>query len=216
MLSKIETLVLFLALLTATWAQSEPQGYMSYDSIVEKLIASTKASQTNDRDPFDRVKIHADLGLVSSHTFIATVDSEHYSGFQKGFEASLGVDLLSPHWIAEAALRSFLLSQLEKGAQASLNEFSFCLLYRHSISQLLKLRLGVGIAARYMKLMLNRASGVVKQDFSTPASILSLGLETAITQTLYINAKLAYRLALITETADSEAIDTTLSLGVHF
>jgi len=216
MFSNTKVLVLFLALSTSTWAQSDNQDYINYDSIIKDLTASTKIPSTSYQDPFDMIKIHGGLGLVGSYTSITTATGEHYSGFQRGLEAKLGIDLFSPLWRAEGALRSFLSSQLEKAVHATLNEFYLRLLYCNPVSQWVKLRFGMGVAARYMALNLNQAAGVVKQESSTPASILSLGLEMAITQELSIGAELAYRSTLVTEIYDSEMTDVTLSLETHF
>ena len=109
-------------------------------------------------------------------------------------------------------MRSFSSSQLEKGAYAALSEFNLRLLYRNPVSRLVKIRLGGGVAARYLELKTNGQ----KKEFSTPASILSIGLEAALSRNLSVGAELAYRSALITETADSGAADATLSLGAHF
>ena len=215
MFSKTSFFVLLVTLSTSALAQSGDD-YVGYDSIVNDLTASTRAPQIRSRDPFDLIEIHGGFGLVTSHTTISTANGESFSGFQKGFEASLGIDLFSPRWMAEGALRSFSSTQLEKGAYASLNEFNLRVLYRNPVSRLVRLRMGVGVAARYMELKINKASGAEKQDFSTPASILSIGLEAAISRNLSVGAEVAYRSALITDTADSEAADATLSLGAHF
>jgi len=137
MFSKAKIFVLALALSTSAWAQAESQAYMSYDSIVKDLTTSTMVPKTSDRSSFNMIRIHGGLGLVTSHIFIATIEDEHYSGFQEGLEASLGINLFSPRWLVKGALRSFLFSQLKQGAHASLNEFNLRLFYRQPISSTL-------------------------------------------------------------------------------
>lgn len=212
MFSKTQSIIFCLLLSTSAWAQSSDEDYVGYDTIVDDLTASTRTPQVKSGDPFDLISIHGGFGLVTSHLSLDLADGKSYSGFQKGFEASLGIDLFSPKWMAEGALRSFSSSQVEKGIYASLSEFNLRLMYRNPVGRLVRIRLGLGVAARYLELK----TADQRQEFSTPASILSVGLEAALSRNLSVGAELAYRSALITETADKGAADATLSLGAHF
>lgn len=216
MFSPIKFFCCALLLTTSAWAQESESDYDGYDSIVDELKSSTNTPLPKSEDPFDLIVIHGGVGLVTSYLSIRPTEGPEISGFQKGFEARLGVDLFSPYWMAEGGLRNFSSTQIENNTHASLNEFNLRLLYRNPMSRQVKLRIGGGVAARYLEVKSRAAGAIRKQEYSTPASILSLGLEAALARNVSVGAEVSYRSALITDTADKGAADACFNLGFHF
>ena len=82
---------------TLVLAAGEPQE-VSYDDLVNELNRKKSTFRSNaEASPFDTIKIHAGLGLITSANDISAGSSSG-TKYQNGFQLSLGIDLFSPEW----------------------------------------------------------------------------------------------------------------------
>lgn len=204
-------------LLNSAWAQSDQDNsFFNYESIVSELSSSKTQSNPSNYDPFADVRIHAGVGLVSSLISLQTFDGDRFSGFQNGFEANLGIDLFSPLWMAEGAIRRYSVSELDRSTSSALHEFNLKIIYRTPASRSLKLHFGFGLAARFLELKRKIQNQVQNEEHSTPSSILSIGLESPLSRELSLGVELGYRSAMVRDTIDRSAMDASLKLAAHF
>ena len=194
---------------------------MDYDSIVKDLstksappAARSRATMPSSsvRSSLDDVLIHAGVGFSNMFGTISTPDGGSVYLNERGVEASLGIDLLSPQWAAEGSARSFSdAAYADNGV--SLKEFDLKLLYKPRLSDAAVARVGFGLAGRYMTI--NRgANGTF--DFATPATVGVLGLDVYLTPTFSVGAQASARSALISESADQFTYDASVRLDAHF
>ncbi len=187
---------------------------MDYDAIVRELShtgASHARPSKPDSDPFASILLHGGVGLASTFSTFSHQGQKVRMG-QRGFQAAFGIDLFSDHWLAEGAARSF--SRGNHGRLGvGLKEFDLKVYYRERMTTAIGMRVGAGLAARYLTVSDPGAADTV---FSTPSTILALGGEYFIGRSLSVGAELSARHALIGETVDRNAVDATVRLDTHF
>lgn len=201
---------------------SAEENYVSYEKIVEDLQSRTKkqpASQisaryTAGRDPFENVWIHAGVGFAQTTQNIDLPNGStvHLAG--RGVQATLGIDILGPNLSAEGSVRNFGESESSPmgiSTKTSLKEFDLKVLAKTREGRF-GLKGGGGLSARYMTVR----SGLETFDITTPASVLQIGGDFYLSQTVSIGLDLAVRTAMITETFDRTSYDGTLRLDTHF
>jgi len=201
----------------ATVAEIENDDVQSFDEIVKELSskpthaqAKTRAKAAN-QDPLGSVLLHAGVGLANTFSTL-NYAGRRLSMNQQGVQASLGIDLLSPRWLAEASARTFN-DERQSDAQVGLQEFDLKVYYRHQMARRLGLRLGGGLAARYLSV---RSGTEATREFTTPASIFAAGLDIDITRSMSIGAELNARSSLISDTIDRRAFDASVRFDTHF
>lgn len=203
--------------LTPLLAFGQQEEVYGYDSIVEELRSGSSSSyKMGNPDPFASVLIHGGVALTSSYLSLSTPDSKPVFGMLRGFEASFGIDLLSRNWLAEGAVRSFGNDNLDKNHQASLKEFDLKVVYKSSFSRLLRMRVGAGIAARYLTFKRVESGKYIDTKYTTPSSILFVGLEAPLSRRFSIGSDLSLRSAMIDETIDRSTVDASVRLDAHF
>lgn len=185
---------------------------MNFDDIVSDLRGSTEG-KLGPVDPFDDIMIHAGLGLATSYLSVRPEMGGRQTGFLTGVEANFGIDLFSRSWQAETSLRSFNSEKFSNDFTASLKEFDLKIMHTLSISSKMKLRMGGGLAARYMKVDSNLA---VQNEYTTPASIFDGALRAQLTPALGIGAEVSLRNALISESIDRSSLNAALRLDAQF
>lgn len=213
------TSLLFLVLSVPTLALATEEGeWVGYDSIVKELSASQSSTPLPEEsvDPFDTILLHAGAGLVTSHISLSPKYGSRISGFMNGFEANLGIDLFSRHWIAEGSVRTFGSEEITTLQQVSLQEFDLKLVYQTPLARKWIMRAGTGLAARYLKYKELTAAGLEESNYSTPAGIMSVNLSTPITKSVSLGADLGYRWALIDDSIDRSSLDGSLRIDAHF
>ncbi|MCM2282891.1 MAG: porin family protein [Bdellovibrionaceae bacterium] len=213
-------LVAWVALLTflssppTSFAQSEEdEDLMDYDQIVRELShgPTNRAQATSTTtNPFDSVLMHGGVGLASTFSSIP-YQGQRIQLHQQGFQAALGIDLFSEHWLAEGTARSFGNAEYNQ-VNVGLKEFDLKVYYRDRIGSKLGVRAGAGLSARYLTVK----SGKSETVYSTPASVLGLGLEYFLGRSVSLGAEVSARNTLIDETIDRSAIDGTLRVDTHF
>lgn len=203
---------------TIVWANAygDDEEVIGYDQIVNELSETrSKVSTVTDSDPFANVVIHGGVGLVSSYVTAKPPSGKSHNGFLRGIEAKFGIDLFSRHWMAEGAVRSF--SQAEIGdAKIALKEFDLKIVHKPFVGRYFQVLMGGGIAARYMDYVPGPKEGTSTAKYTTPSSVLVLGGQVRMTDSLSLGLNLGYRSSLIDETADNSAFDIGLGLDAHF
>jgi hypothetical protein len=217
----ILTLTFFASpLVQAAVAVSDDEEEMGYEDIVKDLSkeqrravdSSTRAAvrKSGPQTSIDDVMIHGGVGFTQ---MFGTVkyggDRAHLS--QRGIQATLGIDLFSENWLAEGSARNF--SSYDYGkTNVALKEFDLKIVYHNKFAPKLGLRLGGGLAARYMQIS-NQTS---TNDYTTPASVFTGGVELLAAQNLTFAAEMSARTALISETLDKNSYDMTFRIDANF
>lgn len=186
---------------------------LDYDSIVSELKASSRTALPTEVDPFDNIAIYGALGLTSTLLNVAPELGSTKSGLLTGFEAGFGIDLFSSSWQAEGAVRSFNEDRLSSTMKVSLKEFDLKFMHTSPLTNRLKLRIGGGLAARYMRV---ESSESLKSRYTTPASIIDVELKAQVTKILAIRTDISIRNSLISETIDRSAIQGALKMDFQF
>lgn len=207
---------------------------MGYESMVNELSFAESRRKSTGSDPFDLVKIHMGFGLVTSAFTFKTPNGSSEFSAPRGFQASMGIDLFSPQWLAEGIVRSYSSSSGDKST-ISLQEFDLRIAYVHLLQSNLFLRGGLGIAARYMDLRIqesivsdeNQESPItvnppkrqyqsIEYNYTTPSSVAFVGVDSYLNDLLSVSGELSLRSAMIEETIDKQAVDLTVRLDFHF
>lgn len=183
---------------------------MGYDRIINELSVK-KVRHPSPRDPLDDVRIHGGLSLIHSQLNIRNFRGQNWTQFQNGLQVRLGIDLLSENWIAEGTVRSFETEQHHQ-ISVGLKEFDLRLIYHYTTRNFLNLHLGCGLAARY--LTLHNSKETIR--YSTPASIVLIGLSTPLGSRFTLGADMGYRSSLISETIDRNSFNLEMGLMSHF
>lgn len=212
------------------YASVEDQDMLGYDSIVNELnrevqaptsLRSRGGSTVPVSDPFDNILIHGGVGFA--HT-MQTLDLGPNGGRtyfnQRGFQATLGIDLFSENWMAEGSARSFGESG-ESSTRISLKEFELKILYKNMLSQKLGFRVGGGLSARYMTIRQDSASTTEQPigqtiETTTPSSVATLGLDMFLSKGFSLGLDLSTRNTMIAETLDRDSYDATFRVDTHF
>lgn len=218
-------LVLFIISISPFIAQAN-DSYIGYDDIVKELskssIKSTKIKATTT-DPLELVKIHAGVAFTSAQLTVKEFQDNDISGFHQGVELNFGIDLFSPVWLAEGTVRSFGAKKFDNN-KMSLKEFDLKFVRLTPVNHFVNFKFGMGIAARYLtieraidpEIVTLNTTAPQKIEYSTPSSLLTLGLETFLTKSLSLGFDIAYRSAMVDETVDKRSIDANLRIDTHF
>lgn len=227
----LSILVLAISLITTNvHAYEDEDSVMNFDEIVSQLSQPNTSKYQFSRtgkDPFENVLIHGGVSFISSSITMGGYGIENMSAFHKGVEASMGIDLFSKNWSAEGAVRSFG-PQSSNNTEYRLKEFDIKIIYRNHLAYKSKWKLGFGVSSRYLTvkslpqnnidevILMNSAPKATEQKFTTPASILSIGTEGYVTDTISIGVEIAYRNSLIEETADISSLEAAFKVEGHF
>lgn len=203
-----------LPLLTSHSHASLTNEEIGYETIVQELSKSRVKveKQAPSRDPFALVKIHTGIGFTQSLLRVRKNNGDSVEGFNKGIQASLGIDLFSKNWFAEAVIRSFGDSEFDDNIIVQLKEFDLKVVYRSNPHNTFGFRTGLGLASRNISITELGS----ERSFSTPSSILLLGLDTNISEMLTIGGEFSYRSSFTSESDDRVAMDFALKIDAHF
>lgn len=203
---------------TKVWAIEE--SYSNYESIVNDLKASARDKPQSTEAPeydWEDVAIHTGLAMQGSWVSITAPNEAQGSALMKGLEFSFGMNLFSKKVRAEGAFTSFSQEELDPNLKAELKSFELRLIYSPSIQDGMQLRVGTGLAARYMNLEARTISGPwTEYQASTPASIFLLGVERKLSKTITLGPEASFRSAVVGETFDKSAWDASFRLNATF
>jgi hypothetical protein len=206
--------VLFFTLVnigTLAWADESEYDEVSYDSLVSELTQINTSRSERQVSPFEDVRIHTGVSLVTAMTNVVLRD-EKLTSINSGMQLSLGIDLFSKYWIAEGSLRSF--DDYNSGKQTiTLKEFDMKFLHSVPVSSY-NIYGGLGLSARYLYLHNNETNA--QNDYSTPASIVFLGFNKELGKSVSVGAECSRRATLISDTPDKTAYDLSLRMNAYF
>ena len=197
---------------------------IGYDAIVDDLTKQNrnvlqtklhKRAQSNGSDALSALWMHGGVGyaLMTENLQLPTGKSFNYN--QNGFQASLGIDILSPKWMAEGTARNFGIGD-NHGTSVSLQEFELKGYYKSHLTAAVAMRIGAGVNARYLEVKQPASEGGHTTKYSTPALVGTLGTDYFISKLMSFGADLSTRASLISDTIDHGSFDLTFRLDTHF
>jgi hypothetical protein len=198
--------------LPKAWAAADDD-YVFYENIVEELRSSAQKEVKTITDPFEELKIHAEVGLVSNYISINSPTSNRMTGLLSGFEVQFGIDLFSPYWQAETSLKNFSTTQINRLTSASLKEFDLKIVHIEPLQKRIYLKMGAGLAARYLKT--TNAQNLTSET-STPSSLIDLALFNQLSRNVSIGAEIGHRSSLISDTSDKVSWLGALKVHAQF
>lgn len=204
-------LALIAVTLFSTLVQAAEYEEVSYDDLVNQLHQKkSSVRKGGNLDSLDNNRIHAGFGLVTTANSV-NINGSDSTKYQNGFQISLGIDLFSPEWAAEGALRNF--GQANSGSESrSLREFDLKFMRRDALTAGAGYRLGAGVGSRYMKI----SDENVSIEDNTPTAVLFGGIDMFAAKSLTIGMEAGLRTAMVTNTADKNAFDLMLRLDTYF
>ena len=207
---------------TMVWAANEEDddnNEVSFDSIVSELKTSTEDIKPvqDFNDPWEQIGVYGGLGLAANYLDLQIPGATRTSGILKGLQAHFGIDLFTKYLRAEGAFRAFAQDSIDSNVHASLKEFELRTVLLPAPYAKNTLRLGLGLSARYLDVASrNTLNGWRNQSTSTPASVLSMGVERKISKNFSVGPDLSYRSALIEDTFDKSSWDFCLKMDANF
>jgi hypothetical protein len=212
----MKTLLIIFALTSVQALAAED--YTGYEDIVRSLQSSESRTQMSDAPSgIDSVRIHTGIGMVSSRVSLDMPKGFSKSKNLEGVEAIIGIDLFSPRWLAESAVRTFN-STNYSSTEIRMREFDLRMVHEIPMSSLLIVRFGGGISARYLNFSgpLHSPSQAIKNDYTTPASLLLFGARFNFHPRISLGLETSFRSALISETIDDSALDGAVRITGTF
>ncbi len=156
--------------------------------------------------------MHGGIGFAGFVQRVRLADGTSYTMSQQGMQASLGIDLFSPNWMAEGTARTFGEDGKER-VRSSVQEFELKVYYKDKFAKQFGYRAGAGLTGRYLTI---KEQGFADREYTTPTSVASLGTDLFITPSVSVGADLNARSSLIGDTIDKNSFDATLRLDTHF
>ncbi|MEQ1665715.1 MAG: hypothetical protein ABL927_10105 [Bdellovibrionales bacterium] len=212
----LTTFVVALCLAQNLYANSsDDSSERGYDSIIRELSSSvsTKQSSTHS-DPFDDVRFHLGVGMVTSRLALDLPSKYAQSKSLKGVEAVLGIDMFSPYWSTQGAVRTFNPEPFS-GGEISLKEFDLALVYNFNPYQTITFTIGAGLSARYLDFTGNITGSKMKNN-TTPATIISAGIVANISKAIALSVEASLHEPLSHETPDNGSIDGSFKINGNF
>ena len=185
---------------------------MDYEAIVDDLNGASHMRVEN-MDPWSQALIHSSIGFATTFIDVEPENGPSATGVLTGAEVSFGIDLFSPTWKAEGALRSFNRDRLDGDTSVSLKEFDLKLMHSSPLTSKLRMEIGGGLAARYLTAS---SPFTMKSEYTTPASILGVGLRSQLTKIIGLGIDLSLRTPLIDETIDRSSISSSFKVNAVF
>jgi hypothetical protein len=207
MKTKIAAISCLLVLATGLSANADNEEFVDFESIVNGLEGSTRA-ELETGDPFDNVMIHAGAGVVAEYARVRISDQPLATGLLNGFEGRFGIDLFSPNWQAQGAIRSFSSARISSTAKASLTEFDLSIVHRNFLNRRMSMVFSGGVASRYLRISSLQST----RNYSTPASLIGTGITAHFTDKVGLTVEASWRRAFIDDTADRSGLMASLTL----
>lgn len=200
------------------WLEDPDTEQVRYDEIVRDLqraqTSSSRMSAANVNpggDPFANIWLHAGFGISQTLQSLSLPNGNAHYMSQRGFQVSLGIDILGPNLTAEGAVRNFPESD-ESTTRVSLREFDLKTYLKTRPTGHLTLRGGLGLGARD----LSYRRGPDSFESSTPVSLVSVGADYYVNSRVSLGAEVSARNAMVAEGFDRSSYDATLRMDTHF
>jgi hypothetical protein len=204
---------LLLCTLFGTKVQAQEYEEVSYDDLVRQISSKKSKVVEQKTSILDDITLHAGVGLVTSSMNVSESNRNLQMQMQ-GFQISLGVDLFSPNFVAEGAIRNFG-TGASGDESRTFRELDLKVFYRSLPSSNIGnvgYRFGAGLGTQY--LTVSDPSNQINE--ATPASILFAGIETNLSKNFGVGAELGYRSSLLSSSADRDSVDLMLRLDTYF
>jgi len=218
-MTRLLTIAALLLISTNVWAE-EDSSYTNYDAIVNELKASVDDRPAPPPPPEDfdwqEVALHGGVGIATSLVSLTSPNGVAATGLLKGVEVNFGMNLFSRQVRAEGAFSSYAQEDLDPNLKADLKEFELRLIYLPAIQDKTVLRLGLGLAARYMNIESRVSGNWTDYQASTPSSLFLIGFEHKITNSITLGPDVSYRSAIVSDTFDKSAWDASFRLNATF
>jgi hypothetical protein len=212
-------LTAFALLSTNVWADND-DSFVSYDAIVDELRASAdkpdRPEPTTHELNWEDVSLHAGVALNTSLVSFHLPDGVAGSGLFKGLQLIAGMNLFSRKLRAEGAYTMFQHEELDQNMKGDLKEVDLRLVYLPASSKDMTIRVGAGLAARYMDVKTIGARADTTYSAATPSSLLLVGLERRLTPAIAVGPDLSYRSSLVANTFDKSSWDASFRLNATF
>lgn len=192
---------------------------LSRDVSKEQRRAADRAADTTSRatarrsgpqTSLDDVMIHGGVGFTQMFQTVS-YGGNRTQVSQRGIQATLGIDLFSDNWLAEGSARNF--SSYDYGnTNVALKEFDLKVVFHKKFAPKLGFKAGAGMAARYLQISNQNGSN----DYTTPASVFTGGIELLAARNLTLAGEVSARTALISETIDKNSYDMTVRIDANF
>jgi hypothetical protein len=206
------TLFVSILLALSTFVQAADYEEVSYEDLINQINKRKSKVIRSANDPLDQILLHAGFGLISAAHNVKTGGSDNLR-HQNGFQLTLGIDLFSPSWGAETALRNF--GQTRSGTEIrSLREFDLKVMNRNMISSSAGYRLGAGIGNRYFKL--DDDTNNLSINDNTPTAVFFTGIDAYMQKNFSVGVEGGLRTSMITRSSDRNSVDITLRLDTYF
>lgn len=231
------------ALAPLTLRAGEDFEEISYEDLLQELSLKTErvAKPRRDEDFFGKVILHAGFGLINSQMGL-DVEDDHFFRRKNGFQLAVGIDLISPEWRLEGAVRNYGQTHTSN-EYYSLREFDLKVIHQIPFGRNLGLRFGGGLAARYLNYERSLAQvqstpkassgaegeipeggepstvpqpGRIRVSNSTPSAIGFVGFDYFTSSSMSFGIDLNARSSLIVDTSDRFALDMTFRIDTHF
>lgn len=208
---------LSLALLAATLpntALADEDGVeeLSYQDLVEQLRTKKRKNTAPQVHALDQISLHASIAMASSVNTYRVNDRQLTRGLN-GFQIALGIDLFSPTWMSELALRNF--GTRDSGTESqSQREVDLKVLHRGSLGSKMGFRAGSGLSTRYLRFTDPTQDINISQE--TPNLILVGGLDSILSDSVNIGAEFSVRSALVDQSMDRNSLDMMVRLETSF
>lgn len=185
---------------------------LSYQDLVDQLREKRRKVRPAVENPLDTINLHAGVGLATTLNSFSFEGRDAARGMN-GFQISLGIDLFSPHWIAETALRNFGTRQSGSETQSQ-REIDLRVVHRSPISDSLGLRAAAGLGTRFLKFSDPARNIHVNED--SPHMILAAGIDTPLSKMVRLGGEMGFRSALVDSSVDRNSIDLMVRLDTSF
>lgn len=205
------TLISSLMLCSKTSFGAEDEDGLSYDAIINQLNTQKVRTHITASNPFSDIKMHAGVGFAMS-----TIDvglNGYQNDFAQGVEVNLGIDLFSRTWEAEGSFRTLSNPSFDRKAKLTLSEFDLKIVNTPYSRSYFSLRVGGGLAARYLEFKENQGDVL---NYKTPSSILFVGMNALITPGFSAGIEGSLRSSFIDDTIDKNAFQASIRLDSHF
>jgi hypothetical protein len=215
MLSKYVLLGFVLVVSTLVWADDE-DSFTSYDSIISELRqAARKPERQETQNLFPKLTFHGGLSLAASVINISSSTFRNPTGgVLKGFEAHVGVDLLTSTARGELAFRNLGPDPTGRDLEIALRELEARIVFLPNLQDRLNLRMGGGLSARTLKIRSRLLEASEVQG--TPFYSLFVGLERKLADSVSVGPDLAYRSSLDASSIDKSSWDACFRLNATF
>lgn len=189
--------------------------YENYDDIVDKLskysTIETKGKKTYKTEVQTYSKVHMGLGLSQTFYDADAVALNSRMQNQGGLMINIGVDLLSQKWGLEGSYSNFGTANTDN-SQVRLKEFALKGLYKTTLTETWRMRLGLGMSSRFLDI----SNAVTQESYKTPSALFLFGIDSYISQMISVGADLGLKTALINDTIDKNSLDLSFRIDTHF